>query len=231
MKKLAHINEDFTLTIDNKTPEQIIDEIHAAGYSIGRTSLNMLLAGTCFQAGCFEMINAKFRTKDKKPAPQIKVNSDVNIQEIKKPHKITELKPIKQKHETQLIKSINPDSVLVGSKNAMLFEMLASPNGASKEEIMERFGWNQSCWAAILYSVPKSKGYTVVTAKEEVTHTLRYHLYFSNGAGKVRPDQILYRERKSGLTTQQKELRSSKRSTMSVSAYNQRIAAHTRATA
>ena len=213
MKKLAHLTDDFTLSIDNKTPEQIIEEIHLSGYALGRTSLNMLLAGTCYQAGCFEMIDAKYRTKDK---GVIVSGSDVRMQPAKKEHKLTALKTAKTKAEKKEHKVINPDSVLRGTKNEILFSLMTRPDGVTKEDIMKECDWNQSCFAAILYTVPKSKGYAVVTEKDPATHVLSYHLYFDNGAGKVLPEQLQIRERK---VAGEKIL--SRGSTMSSSSYKQ----------
>jgi hypothetical protein len=88
-----------------------------------------------------------------------------------------------------------PESVLVGTKNAKMFELLARQEGASREDIMTEFGWTPSCFASIIYTVPKSKGYAIF-AEKTMEGKLRYHLYFIGGAGKVLPEQVRYRERK-----------------------------------
>lgn len=222
-KKLAHVENDFLCDIEDRTQEAILKDINDAGFSIGHQSLTMLLAGTCFQAGNFEVIDVRFAAGTKQPegiAPVIAASVAapvVVVEELKPVAATTTLHlpaakptvvavapeapkpaPEPRKAKSRVVSDADiptaPVEVLRGSKNGLMFEMLARPQGATRNEIMKAFDWSASCLASIIYTVPKSKGYTIVA--EKIEDTLHYHLCFIGGAGKVLPEQILYRERK-----------------------------------
>ena len=199
------------IDVEDRTQADILKSINDAGYTIGHNSLTMLLSGNCFQAGMFEIIDVRFDNNKKKPE-QVVIPDPINLL----PEVILAPIEVAVKHEPEPIKTVTvastrkprkvptkdvthtPESILPGTKNAIMFEMLVRPQGATKEEIMKEFDWSPSCLASILYTVPKSKGYAVFAEKTE--DDLHYHLYFIGGAGKVLPEQLVYRDRKGPVT-------------------------------
>jgi hypothetical protein len=181
-KKLAHIKENFIIDIEDRTQEEILKTITDAGYAIGNNSLTMLLNGSCLQAGVFEVIDMVDPLTKKEPvAAKEKV--------IKPKAKA------KSRVVTDATAPTSPISVLEGSKNAQMLALMARPEGVTWDELMKEMGWTSSCLASIIYTVPKSKGYAVASIPDE-DDVLHYHLNFIGGAGKVLPEQVLYRERK-----------------------------------
>lgn len=221
-KKITHMTDDFMIDIEGRNQEEVLKAINDAGYTIGHNSLKMLLNGTCFQAGMFEVIDVRFEKKkpEHQQLPVVLVSDVIVPRETKVVtetpvviQKQSEIQPAPQETPQKAIKQVakapkqksvkvvsdggnnGPESVLTGTKNAKMFEMLARPEGATREEIMKEFDWSPSCLASIIYTVPKSKGYAIFAEKAEDDHQLHYHLYFIGGAGKVLPEQVLYRTR------------------------------------
>lgn len=88
----------------------------------------------------------------------------------------------------------HPDSPIAirrGTKIDNMFQMLMRPEGATKAEMMEKFGWTEGGLGSVLFWEPKAKGYALVSEKNE-QGVLTYHLHFRHGAGKVKPSQIVY---------------------------------------
>ena len=213
------------IDIEERTQEDILKSINDAGYTIGHNSLTMLLNGSCFQAGMFEIIDVRFDPKKKTETPKTVVTTvtpttpEPAIAAPMTPQHSPKMETVEKKVAREVIKQVSkapkqksgrvvskesselPDPVLVGSKNAKMFGLLARPEGATREEIMTELGWSPSCFASIIYTVPKSKGYAIFAEKTEDS-ALHYHLYFVGGAGKVLPEQVQYRERKGSLHQQ-----------------------------
>ena len=237
------MTDNFMIDIEDRTHDEILKAINDAGYTIGVNSLKLLLNGSSFQAGMFEIIDVRFVPKKNEdqqqqqqqqpkavvvapsipepiqattatietkkvdipvPAPVVVEQKPELLVEVMTKKPIVQLETIKQptkapKQKVDKVVAVPsspaPESVLEGTKNAKLFEMLARPEGASREEIMKEFDWSPSCLASIIYTVPKSKGYAIFAEKAD-NNKLCYHLYFVGGAGKVLPEQVVYRIRK-----------------------------------
>lgn len=84
-----------------------------------------------------------------------------------------------------------PIPIRLNTKIDNMFKMLCRPEGATKAEMMEKFGWTEGGLGSVLFWEPKAKGYALVSEKGE-DGVLHYFLHFRHGAGRVKPEQILY---------------------------------------
>lgn len=69
-----------------------------------------------------------------------------------------------------------PIAVKKGSKVHQLLGALCRPDGVTKKQLMDEFGWSAGGLSGILHWEPKAKGYLLTS--EKVNGELRYHLCF-----------------------------------------------------
>lgn len=153
--------------------------------------------------------NAKIAAKAAEPKPE----ADVKVAPVKAARKLTPepgtvtaktpkikavpvIKPPRVLNDVSHLLKNEPTAVLRGSVQGRLFEMLCRENGANKEQLMTEFGWSAGGMAGVIHWDIKQKGYALHSEKLDGVLTYFLHFHDRDGGGRVRPEQILYREKK-----------------------------------
>jgi hypothetical protein len=209
-RKLAHVSDNFSIDIDGgKSNQEILTAIKEAGYVLGSKSLSALMSGEKSKVGVFEMIDvnavlgikpevAPIVTADVKPKSAGKKKLTPEQAElaktVEKEIPTKELKPSRVLKDFSHLLATEPQPLLRNSVMAQLFEDLCAPNGATKEDLMAKFGWSAGGFGGIIHWEPKKRGYALFSQK--VDGKLHYHLHFKGTSQKVLPTELIYRDKK-----------------------------------
>ena len=220
-RKLAHTSDNFSVDIDDgKSSKEILAAIKEAGYVLGIKSLAALMSGEKTKVGVFEMIDinavlgikpestfnigqpevtaAPVVTADVKPKAkgkkQLTPEQAELAKNVEKAIPTKEPKPVRVLKDFSHLLATEPQPLLRNSVMAQLFEDLCKPQGATKDELMARFGWSAGGFGGIIHWEPKKRGYVLFSQK--VDGKLHYHLHFKDANRKVLPTELIYRDKK-----------------------------------
>lgn len=204
-----------TLTGD-MTKAAMLAAIKETGNPLGGTSLHELMNEKKSEAGGWTIAKPA-ATAEQPKAEEMQATAAPDAQpENKAPVQLTpEQQALADKVEAEMPtrdnqkpslrgtdwKGVLPESPIPVKRNSKVHQLLVAlcrPEGVTKKQLMDEFGWSAGGLSGVLHWEPKAKGYMLRSEKKdgEQRYHLCYHLSYKGGAEptRVQPEEILIHE-------------------------------------